>query len=393
MKILFLVGKQTDFYPKKYTSRSAPMWMKREWENYEEFLDTDDHLVPADVAIAMYLSYKHPRDTIDCFLGYEVISKKILDKYDVVYVIYDAIEVFHCGGREKTCPKDAKKLERAVKTTSAFVYPYPSFHKYIIDKPKYYADLRRANIPVVPFFRSTPRKVLSNLSNFRNRVERKGWKGVIVKPSYAGYSSGIKVYKNFSQTRNSTLKKNFQTLEKLGFPGFTVAEFVPSFGSHFEIRTYWINNKYAYSVGTLTASVGKNDEGLQLDDEDTFKAEGGRLPNELRTKLKTLARKVIKALPQYPYGQPFLRIDFGCCIETLDKCPENYFVNEVETLAANMLPADTKFPVVERTGNVLYKFAKKVQGKSSNIRPKKSTYRNKSITCIKNKNPKQNFDL
>lgn len=387
MKILFLVGKQTDYHPKKYTSRSAPKWMKEELDNFEDFVDEDEEMVPSDVAMAMYLSYKHPRDEIDCMFGDKIKSTKVLNEYDVVYVVYDMTEVFNCGER-KTCPAETKKLERMLKATTAFVFPYPDYHKYIVDKPKYYADLKRANIPVVPFFRDTPTKVLSNVKAFREKIEKKGWEGVIIKPSYAGYSSGIKVFKHFSRTKDSTIKTAMQKLKKLGFPAFTVAEFVPTFGKHFEIRTYWINGKYAYAVATLTEAVGKAG-GLNVSDEDTFRSEGGKLPDALKTQLKVTGKEVIKALPQYQYGHPIMRIDFGCCIETSKECEASYFVNEVETMAANLLPEGTKFPVVEKVGNALYTYAKKVNGKKNNPKPRKSKYKNPRSTCIKTKSRKK----
>ena len=380
-KILFLVGKQTDYYPIKYTSRNGPKWLKYGAKEFEEFVDDEDHQVPSDVAIASYLSYHHPKSQIDCMLGDKVTSAKLLNPYDLVFVVYDQTEVFHCGGKQKTCPLVVKKMERALKTTTAFVFPYPEFHKYIIVKPSYYKDLKGANIPVVPFIKISPEKVLSDIKALRKRITKKNWKGLISKPSYAGYSAGIKVFKNIEATKDSTIKKYFNKLKKLGFPNVTLQEFVPSFGQNFEIRTYWLNEKYAYSVGTLTKAVGDTD-GLPIDDEDTFKSEGGKVPDSIKRKLKTLGKEVIKALPKYPWLYPILRIDFGCCINTGNGCLENYFVNEVETMSCNLLPADTKYPIVEKLAVVLYRFARKVKGKKI-PKLKHSKYKSKGPICIK----------
>ena len=378
--ILFLVGKTEDNYTYKTTSRKAPNWLKQEAKNFDKFIN-DDNTVPSDVAMAMYLAAKHPRDNIECMLGEDVQSKKILDSYDVVFVIYDAIEIFHgdCGG--KTCPLQRKRLERALKTTMAFVYPYPKFHKYIIVKPSYYADLQRAGLPVAPFFKITPSTALKSISNFRKRIERKGWKGVIVKPSYAGYSLGIKVYKSFSRTSDKTLRKNFQYLQKHGFPSATIQEFIPSFGKHFEIRTYWLNGKYAYSIGTLTKKVTGSVDGLTVDEEDTFVSEGGYIPNRVKKRLQVIGKQVQKALYQYPLKHPLLRIDFGCCLATRRCEQDTYFINEVETMAANMLADHSNFPIVQKAADVLYSFAKKVRGKKE---PKghKSLYKAKKIPCV-----------
>lgn len=376
--ILFVVGKSADNYPVKYTAKKAPKWLKNQVDDFEEFVDTDDHEVPSDVAMAMYLADKHPRSTIDCIMGDEVKSKRQLDDYDAVFVIYDAIEVFHCGGKKKTCLGEMRSFERAVSTTSAFVYPYPKFHKYIIVKPSYYTDLKRAGIPVANFFKITPKTAVNNIESFVKRVTKKGWHGIIIKPSYAGYSIGIKVIKNFSKTRRSTLESWFRKLEDLGFPSVTVQEFVPEFGKHYEIRTYWINGRYAYSVGTLTRAVGGGG-GLPIDGIDNFVSEGGGIPDRIKHKLKLLAREVMKSIVQYPYPHPMLRIDFGCCIDG-SGCEDSYFVNEIETMAANMLADDTKYPVVERVAAACYTFANKVKGKPE---PKgvKSTYKAKQGIC------------
>ena len=80
-----------------------------------------------------------------------------------------------------------------------------------------------------------------------------------------------------------------------------------------------------------------------------------------------------------------MRIDFGCCIETSKDCVSSYFINEVETIAANLLLDGTNFPMVEKLGNALYTYAKKVKGKKNNPKSRKSTYKSPRTTCIRTK--------
>ena len=380
MKVLFVVCKENDNYPVTYTSRKAPVWMKKQLDNFKRFVVKEDKEVPNDVAMAMYLANKYPSDTFECLDGQKLSSTNQLDSYDAVFVICDPTEVFNCqkSSRKPTCPKETEAFTKALRKTKAFVFPYPEFHQYILEKPRYYADLERANLPVVPFMLYKPEEVLNNIDNFRRKVEEKGWEGIIIKPTYAGYSIGIKVFSDFKKTTNTMIKKQFEKLAKLQFPSVTVAEFVPSFGKHFEIRTYWINEKYAYSVATLTKKVGK-EGGLDVDDETTFKSEGGKLSDKLKEELIDLGADVIKALPQYPYAQPFLRIDFGCCIPHGKGCAEHYFINEVETLAANMLASETKYPVVEKTADALYQLL-------VNHLPQKTSPPFERSTFVSNKN-------
>ncbi len=385
MKILFIVGKMNDEYPIKYNSNKAPLWLKNGWRKFSNYVDDKDKTVPSDVGMAIYLKYKYPNNIIDCFNGYDNISLKIANNYNVIYVIYDYTEIFNCGDNDKikTCSKEVDNLRYVLKNTKAFVFPYPNFHEYILDKPQYYRTLEKNNIPVVPFFKSTPTDFLQNLKTYLLKIKKKKWKGIIIKPTYAGYSLGIKVFKDLENTNKELIIKEIKKLKKYKYPSFTVAEFIESFGLNYEIRTYWLNEKYVYSVATLTKEVDDGDDGLTVNDETTFKSEGGELSDRLKNKLIERGKKVISVLPKYKYGQPFLRIDFGCCIKSSKNCPENYFVNEIETLAANMLAKDTKFPIVERCAEVLYDFAKKVNGKKNNPRAIIIKTKKLKIQCIK----------
>jgi len=387
ISILFLVGKDIDLYPYKTNSKRAPLWLSESAFAFKEFIN-DDKTVPSDVAMAMYISYHHPKDNISCKHAIDVRSKIELDIYDVIYVIYDAIEIFYGACSAKTCDKERNRFNRILKNTSAFVYPYPKFHNYIINKPYYYSDLKRAGLPIAPFFKATPQSVLKDVSAFRKKVRNKGWDGIIIKPSYAGYSMGIKVLKNFSQVKDSTIRRDFEFLKDNNFSNATIQEYIPTFGKNFEIRTYWLNGKYAFAIGTLTKKVEGGTAGLPIDDEDTFVSEGGTIPDKIKKRLKELGLQVQKALPQYSssYPQhPMIRIDFGCCLSEFRDCEDTYFINEVETMACNLLSEHTDYPVVEKTAQALYSFAKKVKGKKEPT-PYKSTYYAESIPCIPSAN-------
>jgi len=364
VNIGFIVGKGGDVYPFSAKSKKAPLWFRKGILDFMDFINQDGS-VPSDVALATFINYTFKNANVRLIDGTQ--SNKLtvsdLNKFDVIYVIYDALEVFHCGTR-KTCPLLAKSLEQKLIKTTAFVYPHPDFHKYIINKPVYYKDLRRFNIPLAPFFSTTPENVIKAPAHFKNKILEKGWKGVIVKPSYAGYSMGIKVFKDISRTKPTTLKNHFIKLQQKSFPNVVVQEFIPSFGKNYEIRTFWINEEYAYSVGTLTEKVGGDNYGLLILEHDTFMSEGGTISDTVLNRLKPVAKKVLKVLPKYPIKHPLVRIDFGCCLRT-NSCIESYFVNEVETMAANLLLENTDYPVIEKLGPVVYNFAVKIKGKQN----------------------------
>ena len=383
IKIAFIVGKGSDVFPCNINSSKCPNWLKIGVKKFYDFINDDT--VPSDVAMAAYINFNYKDADVTLYDGSTVgeeLTLKECDKQDIIYVIYDAIEIFQCSSRY-TCPIERNKFLNMMKQTKAFVCPPPDFHEYIINKPKYYADLKRAGIPVAPFFSVNPSEIntLAKTNTLKNEIIKKKWEGVIIKPSFAGYSLGIKVFKNIKRTLTKTLLNHFKKLQKYNYTNVTVQEFIPEFGDHFEIRTYWINGKYTNSVATLTEAVGGGS--LPIEDIDTFKSEGGTLPDSILKKLKPVGRKVLKAILQYPYKQPMIRIDFGCCL-SVNKCLNSYFINEVETMAANLLADDTDYPIVQSLAKECYKFAKKMKGKE-NILGKKSNVKYKNTVACKGK--------
>lgn len=382
LKIAFIVGKSNDEYPKKVTSKNAPVWLKKGSIKFKDFIN-DDNTVPSDVAMASYINYYHgapKRKTIVTLFDGDDVGKdltlKKCNEQDVIFVIYDAIEVFHCSSR-KTCPIERNNLMQMLKRTTAFVCPPPDFHNYIIHKNDYYADLQRAGIPIAPFrgIQTNRIRSVTDAKKLKTWIQQKKWEGIIIKPIFAGYSIGIKIFKNINRTSPATISQHFVKLRKLHFKKVVIQKFIPTFAKHYEIRTYWLNGKYTNSVATKPGSSRYY---------DTFKNEGGRLPNKILPKLKTVGRQVLQSILQYPYKHPMIRIDFGCCLSS-DNCVESYFVNEVETMAANLLATATKFPIVERLAEICYKFARARKG-HKNIKGRKSTKKFKrSVACKRQK--------
>ena len=168
MKIAFIIGDLGDVYQYKYTSKYLPKWLRnglkdvqlipasrsRDEPTLEPLKDwvSENNTIPIMVAVAIYIMYRHPRTTVHC-LHHQDVTRKLLNNYDVVYTLYDPVDVFHCGvPPHGTCPKDSSAYERILRTTTAFVYPFPNFHNYIINKPYYYSDLRKAGLPIAPYY-------------------------------------------------------------------------------------------------------------------------------------------------------------------------------------------------------------------------------------------------
>ena len=144
------------------------------------------------------------------------------------------------------------------------------------------------------------------------------------------------------------------------YPNVTLQLFVPSFGRHFEVRTYWMLGKLAYSVGTKTRRV-RNGMAARLPvNEYGHPSSSTILPH-----LRRLGRRVLRLLRIS--REPLVRIDFGCCLDDDDgggprrATTPPYFINEVETLTANLLAehARTTVPIHQMLGQALYHTAKR----------------------------------
>lgn len=280
-----------------------------------------------------------------------------LDEFDALIVINGAHDFTHCGGGV-ACDGRRRKFERLLRQTSARVYAPADVQRYILYKHRYYADLERGGVPVAPFFavRHETIRTLADAAAFRDEVGARGWNGVIIKPAYGAYSAGIRTFDHFSRVKDKTVLRHMRLLTEGHYPSpSTAQQFVRSFGDHYEVRTYWLRERYQYSVATLTRSVKSKGDAirggaLSIHDMTTFRSEGGRLDDALLVDLKRTARCVFRSLDASMRDgaskHVFVRIDFGCCLPTPEgaSCATSkettFFVNEVETIWCNLLLHD-----------------------------------------------------
>ena len=131
MKLGIVGGKCEDPYPYKHTSKHAPAWLRaikahkdlREW--------CDQTSVPSDVAMALYLRETKKAD-VDMLGAEDVMDRPFaaLREYDLIVVVWDAVEVFYrtCD-KGTTCPDDRDRfLRRLQRRTRPRRLPYPEFH-------------------------------------------------------------------------------------------------------------------------------------------------------------------------------------------------------------------------------------------------------------------------
>jgi len=128
------------------------------------------------------------------------------------------------------------------------------------------------------------------------------------------------------------------------YKSIVIQEYIKGFDKENpEIRCYFLNGQYVYSVVTTSTKV------------ETPVQEGGRYkipPNKWRY-IKRFSKKVMEALPKinlkFSKASILTRIDIG---SGLDNVPHGYFVNEIE-FVPSLYIEDQNYPVVEQIAKSL----------------------------------------
>ena len=318
--------------------------------------------VAADVAMGLYIEHTFPGVIVDYIMPNEISTRRF-KKNDIVFVIiYDLLESFHLSDKDKF-----NKFKCALKN-SKNVYPPYDYQKFINNKCIYYKYLANRNIPVAPthcisrqkWYIKNPEKYVTNLLK---KIKHNKWESVIAKPVYGQESKDFskflacdnlpKACKNLdcgqcgecgnkgklslTCQKGKMMKYFAKNIPKYG--SIVMQEYIKGFDkSNPEIRTYFINGKYRYSIITTSTKVGRPVQ------------EGGKfkIPDKNWKYLMVLAQNVMDTLPKFDLPgmleNPILtRIDIGSGLENV---PFSYFVNEIE-FVPSLYIEDQPYPVVQ----------------------------------------------
>jgi len=311
--------------------------------------------VPADVAMGLYLEYNYPGIIVDYITPAEISAARF-KKNDIVYIIiYDLLESFHLANKS-----NFYKFKNALKG-SKNVYPPYEYQKFINNKCTYYKYLSDKKIPVAPThcitkYKWHTRDADSYVNKLVKKVNGNKWDSIIAKPVYGQESKDFakfmskkecatpegclkEVCKSSINCQKGKLKKYLaKNIPK--YKSIIIQEYIPGFDSENpEIRTYFIDGIYAYSIITTNTIVDKPYQ------------EGGnyKLPPSHWNYVMKFAQRVMDSLPKLKlpglHRNPILtRIDIG---SGLHGVPKGYFVNEVE-FVPSLYIEDQEFPVVEQ---------------------------------------------
>ena len=307
--------------------------------------------IPADVAIGIYLeSFKDPEvNIIIDYITPDEISVARFKSNDIVFIIiYDLLEAFHLSDKSKF-----ENFKHALKN-SPNVYPPYKYQKFINNKCTYYKFLASKKIPVAPTHCITKEKWVnreseSYVNKLISKVKHNKWESIIAKPVYGQESKDFAKFKEINKNIQKARLKKYLSKNIPKYKSIIIQEYIPGFDKdNPEIRTYFIDGIYAYSVVTTSTLV------------ETPVQEGGRfkIPTENWNYLMKFSKKVMDSLPKFNlpglHRNPILtRIDIGSGLKDV---PFSYFVNEVE-FVPSLYIEDQDFPVVEEIAKSLLEVA------------------------------------
>lgn len=334
-------------------SRKIPFLKIANDPKYKRFviLRNGKPCVPADVAIGLYLESNYPQQVVVDYIMPDEISTRRFKKNDLVFIIiYDLLESFHLSDKSKF-----NKFKLALKN-SKNVYPPYNYQKFINNKCNYYKYLAKKNIPVAPtycvsrekWFARNPDKYVNGIVA---KVKHNKWESIIAKPVYGQESKDFAKFMSCEPIKKGGLNCKKPQIKKYlsknipKYKSIVIQEYIKGFDKNNpEIRTYWINGEYMYSIVTTSKRVGR-----PVQEGGTFK-----IANDKWNYLMKMSKNVMDSLPKLDlpgkYKSPILtRIDIG---SGLENAPHGYFVNEVE-FVPSLYIEDQKNPVVEKIGESL----------------------------------------
>jgi hypothetical protein len=321
-------------------------WLK---DTPKEFIIMRDSKpnIPADRAIGVYLESNF-NVIVDYILPNEISTQRFKSNDIVFVIIYDLLECFHLDGK-----KIYRKYKTALKN-SKNVYPPYAYQKFINNKCTYYKYLEEKGIPIVPtkclstknLTLKTPEKTIQTIL-----TNAKDYESIIMKPVYGQESKDFKKFLMKNEILPKKLILNYLKKTVPKYDSLVLQKYINGFDkSNQEMRTYFINGKYLYTMATTNRLAGTRP-----------KQEGGQYrvkPDKWKFFMK-FSRKVMRILPKLDlpgqFKNPILtRIDIGTGLEGV---PNSCFVNEVE-FVPSLYIEDHKHPVLENIAESLYKVAK-----------------------------------
>jgi hypothetical protein len=341
MKIGFIVAKDEEECFDDYLYDLTP----------KKYLKND--VLHTDVAIAISIKESYPDVSVDIILPNE-ISLQRLKKNDVNFVMgYDCIsQRLSDPYVRKFCgEKGYNDIRKIYSSPSAKIFPPLSFFEFIWAKDKYLSVFDRKKIPIT----STILVDKFNIRKILNMIQKKKWDEFIIKPVESTISIGVGKFNLKKCLKDPLLLTDYFSKYQKIFSKFLIQENIKGFRQYGEIKTFWIQGKYSYSVNTV-------DRG-----EDNYTVKIVKNKKVLDECIK-MGGQVMKALPKIKINDKnvdpvLVRLDFTCCMNNKKESPTNYFLNEIENQDAGSYTnfEHIKYPYVQVMADAFVKKARELE--------------------------------
>jgi len=339
MNIGFIVGKDDEIYGDNFLYDMTP----------KKYLQYGN--LHTDVAICMVIKQSYPDVNVDIILPKDV-SLERLKKNKVNFILgYDCInQILGEPYVRKFSGKGGyKKLYSIYANKSSKIFPPIEFLNFIWSKDVYLDVLNKKKVPI------TPTITIKNINNknILSTIQRRGWKDFIIKPVGGTVAVGVERFKLSDCLKDPLILKDYFDDTKDSYDTFLVQELIKGFKKHGEIKMYWINGEYSYSVNTPGASSPGEDYVVKL-------VKNKKVLDEC----KAIGEKTLNSLPKIKVGDKVIkpalvRTDFTCCKGNKEFSPSNYFLNEVEHQDAGSYVnfENVKYPYVQVMADTFVKKA------------------------------------
>ncbi len=336
MKIGFIIGRDDEIYEDEWLYSVTP----------KKYL-VDGNL-NVDVAIAMTVSIMYPTIKVDIIKPEELSIARLKRNYVNFPLGYDIINA-NIGSpyiQKFSTKKGYQNLMNIYRSKESRIFPPYEHLEFIWNKDKYmkYYD---SIVPINPTIYITDK---ISVESIIDDIHKKGWKQFIIKPIGATTADGFKKFSN--KKMQATLPSYFS--QNSNYSKFLIQELVKGFETYGEVRMYWIDCKYSYSVNTT-------DKGFDYIVKPVTN-------KKIIDVCENLGKKVIDNLPpiiinKQKINPVMIRTDFACCLGNQPKKSLKYYLNEIEYQdAGTFVNFDTiQYPIVTVLADVFVKKARELE--------------------------------
>lgn len=236
-------------------------WLKDVDEKFI-FINENKKYVFDDVSIYYYLKYKNIN--VDYIFGDDDKIDEKIKIYDKVFLLYfDKLQAFHMLSKEHY-----KKIVHIFSYSN--VYPKYEFQEFVNHKNVYYDFLKKHNIKVLPYL------YISNKEK-NNYKELKETIKIFIEKHKSYFSQSEKLYikpiygQNSYDSIDFTLNDyntfiDYMEKYKNKYTSFIIQPFIYNFYYKYEYRTFFVENKYVYTIRSKLNENSKNNVNLFIEE-------------------------------------------------------------------------------------------------------------------------------